>query len=259
MFEGDSTEGDGGFTVSVEGVDTEDFGFGLVDGQKEELSGSFEGEDKAFKALSRVTDDSHIICIKEDLEKEVDLIGPNWSDTELAVNSVTEGHTIRGVGEGNADDIVEEDGEEGRGEDTALAYAVVGDERIRDAAIGSDRGVSVGVEIPKEAKNLGRETRAFTDKPQRITIDVVVSFEKIDEAGVNGDAELKGTAENLAEDEDLVCGTARLTEARLVLKDGCLQALGDTGVEDESVDFAGDREEANTPVTTTLKATALFF
>ena len=57
---------------------------------------------------------------------------------------------------------------------------------------------------------------------------------------MHGDVELKGTAENLAEDEDLVCGTARLTKARLVLKDGCLQALGDSGVEDESVDFAGD-------------------
>ena len=63
-----------------------------------------------------MADDSHIICVEEDLEEEVDLVGTDRSDTELAINGVTERHTIGGVGKSNSDDVVEEDGEECRGE-----------------------------------------------------------------------------------------------------------------------------------------------
>ena len=64
MLEGDAPKGDGGFTIRVEGIDAEEFGFGLVDG---------ESEDEALQTLSGMADDSHIVRIKEDLEKKVNL------------------------------------------------------------------------------------------------------------------------------------------------------------------------------------------
>ena len=59
MLEGDTTEGEGWFAVGVLRVNGEDFGFGLVDGEEKQLCGTFEGKDKTFEALSRVTDDGH--------------------------------------------------------------------------------------------------------------------------------------------------------------------------------------------------------
>ena len=114
MFEGNATKCDGRLAVRVVRIDGEDFGFRLVDGQEEELSSAFESEDEALETFSGVTNDSHIVCVEKDLEEKVDLIGADGSDTELAINGVAKGYTIGGVGECNTDDVVEEDGKEGR-------------------------------------------------------------------------------------------------------------------------------------------------
>lgn len=257
VFEGDATEGDGGLAVNAAGVDGEKLGFRLVDGEKEELSGAFKSINKALQTLSGVADNSHVIRIKEDLEKEVELARADRSDTKLAIDSVAENHTVGGVGEGNANDVVKEDCKESRSKNTALTYAVVSEERLGEGAVGPDRGMCVRMKVFKEAKDFGGDSGALADEPERRAVDLVIGLEEVDEASVDRDVKLKGTAENLAEDEDLICGTAGFAEARLVLKNGCLQALRDTSKESESIDFPGDREEADSTVTATLQSTTL--
>ena len=225
MLKGDVAEGDGGFAIGVEGIYAEELGFGLVNGKKEELSSAFEGEDEALQTLSGVADDSHVVSIQEDLEEEVDLAATNGGDAKLAINSVSKSYTIGGVGKGKANNVVKENCEESGGEDASLTYAIVRDEGFGEAAVGADRGVRVGVEVLKEAENFGGKAGALTDKPGRITVDLVIGLQKVYEAGVDWDTELEGTAENLAEDEELVCGTAVLAKARLVLENGGLHAL----------------------------------
>ena len=254
MFKSDATEGDGGFAVSVVRVKAEDFGFRLIDGEKEELSGAFESGDEALETFSVMAGDGHVVRIEEDLQKEVDLTAADGGDTKLSVDSVTEGHTIRRVGKGNTNDVVKEDGEESRGEDTTLTNAVVSEKGGGKAAVGTNGGVGVGVEILEKAEDFGGDTGALTDKPERTAIHFIVGLEKVYETGMDGDVEFEGTAENLAEDEDLVCGTAGFAESRLVLKNGSLHALGDTGVEDVGIHFARDREKTDSPMAVALKA-----
>ena len=145
MLKGDATESDGGLTINVVGVDAEDFGFGLIDGEKEELSSTFEGEDKTLQTFGGMADNSHVICVEEDLKKEIKLAAANRSDAELAINSVTEGHTIRGVSKGNTNDVVKEDSKESRSKNTTLAYAVISEKGIRKTAVCTHRRVSVRV------------------------------------------------------------------------------------------------------------------
>jgi hypothetical protein len=123
-----------------------------------------------------VADDSHIVSVEEDLKEEVDLAATNRSDTELTINGVAESHTIGGVGEGDADDEVKEDGEESGSEYTTLTYTFVGEKGVRERTVGTHRGVCVGVEILEKTEDFGRDTGALADEPEGITIDVVVGL-----------------------------------------------------------------------------------
>ena len=62
-----ATKGDGGFAVSMKRIDGEELGLFLSYGQAEELSGALKGINEALEAFRRVADDSHVVCIEEDL------------------------------------------------------------------------------------------------------------------------------------------------------------------------------------------------
>ena len=125
--------------------------------------------------------------------------------------------------------------------------------------VGADIGVGIGMKVLEETEDFGGNAGALTDKPERPAVDIIVGLEEVYEASVDWDMEFEGTAENLAEGEDLIGSTAGLAESRLVLKNSSLHALRDTSKEDTGIDLSGDRKEADSPVAVTLKTTALIF
>ena len=96
-------------------------------------------------AIWGVADDSHVVGIKEDLDKLEDLIPATVLDMEHPVDSVLDSDTFSGVLEGLVDNVVKEQVEESWSKDASLSDTVVDTEWFGSLTVGFDSASGVGV------------------------------------------------------------------------------------------------------------------
>ena len=104
-----SAEGYGRLRLCAVAVNGKDLGFGLADVKMPVLRDAVETEDKLTEALRGLTDDGHVVGIKEDLDKLEELVGAVGHDVELAVDGVLESNTFVDAEQSLTDDVVEEE------------------------------------------------------------------------------------------------------------------------------------------------------